>query len=473
MRDYDVIVIGGGPAGANAAIEASRAGLRVALLDEAPKAGGQVYRALPDAFEVTDPDALGPDFAAGEALRQALQTSPVHAFFGRAVWLAAPGFILRTMSEAGIEVFAAPTLIVATGATERIFPIPGWTLPGVVGLAAATVLLKSQRILPGRRTVVAGVGPLLAAVAAGIVKGGGRVAALVELSSMGDWLTNLPALAGRPDLLWRGVGWLKQIRAAGVPIFRGSMVRAVRGEDRVASVEVVAVDGDWRPRAAPAHAIEADSLAIGHGLVPATEVTRLLGAKHEFRAERGGWIPVVDDDLETTVPGLFVAGDGAGIAGAAAAELRGRLAGHAVALRAGHKGAANGGWRLKAALRRSERFGFAISDLMRPRPGLLDGITPETVVCRCEDVTRREIDAALDDGAREVNQLKSWTRCGMGPCQGRICGEAAASLVAQRLGSRAEAGQLTARPPLRPVAYEALVGDFQYTDLVLPQPAPS
>lgn len=477
----DVIVLGAGPAGIGAAVAASSHGADVVLLDEAPAAGGQVYRALPETFAALEPKGLGPDHAIGEGLRRELAASAVRTRFGRCVWLVEPGFRVSAVGDAGAgdasETWESPRLIVATGTHERVFPFPGWTTPGVIGLAAATILLKSQRMVPGERTVVAGVGPLVAAVAAAIVKGGGTVAAMADLSSPGDWLATIPAMASRPDLLARGLGWLRLIRAAGVPILFRHAVAETVGGDAVSEVRLVPVGADWRPRAGGrARVFAADALAVGHGLVPSTEITRLLQAEHVFDAARGGWAAGHDPAFRTTVQGLYVAGDGAGISGAAAALLQGRLAG----LAAAHDGglidaAAYQAARapLARALAKAERFGRTMAALMASRPGLLGTATPETVMCRCEDVTRAEVESALDAGARDVNQLKSWTRCGMGPCQGRMCGESVATLVGERVGGRVRAGIWTARVPLRPVPLDALVGDFTYDDIPKPVPAPA
>jgi thioredoxin reductase len=467
---WDVMVLGAGPAGVSAAIAAARHGLRVALLDEQQDAGGQVYRATPREFALAE-ESRTPDHRLGDALRAELAQSAVAHLFGRRVWLAEPGFTLKAVGPDGLETHNAPRLIVATGTTERVVPVPGWTLPGVIGLAAATVALKAQKLLPGRRTVVAGVGPLVPAVAVAIVEGGGSVALALDLAGPADWLKALPQLASRPDLLRRGVAWLADLRRAGVSVRHRRTVVAIEGGDEVAAVRVAAVDAAWRPTGA-VETVACDSVTLGHGLVPATEVTRLLGARHVYRAEAGGWIAAVDDDLRTSIAGLYVAGDAAGIAGAAAAVERGRLAGLAAASDAGS--AARDG--LAAARRtaaRAERFGRAMARLMASRPGLLECVPTDAIVCRCEDVTRGEIEEALDAGAREVNQLKSWTRCGMGPCQGRMCGDAVADLVARRAGSREAAGIFSARPPLRPVPYAALTGTFAYEDLKLPAPAPS
>ncbi|MGG5822715.1 FAD-dependent oxidoreductase [Falsiroseomonas sp. HW251] len=468
---HDVIVLGAGPAGTAAATQAARCGLAVALLDEQAKPGGQVYRAP----VFTMPPSV--EQARGDALRAELAASGARHLPSRCAWFVEPGYRVHAVGPDGPEVHEAPRLILATGAHERVIPAPGWTLPGVVGLAAATVMLKAEAVLPGRSTVVAGVGPLLFAVAAGILKAGGEVAAVVDLARQGDWLAHLGALASRPDLLARGVAWRARLAASRVPVLHGHAVVALHGTDELQEVEVAPVDAaTWRPLAGVRRRIAADACAFGHGLVPDTAVTRLLQARHVFRVEAGGWIAATDEDLRANLPGLYLAGDAAGIGGAAAAEERGRLAGLASARDAGRLGDAAhaaAATAPRAARRRAERFGAAISTLMRPRSGAYAAIPPETVVCRCEDITRATIEQALDAGARDVNQAKSWTRCGMGPCQGRLCGETLGELVAMRGTGREAAGQLTGRPPLRPLPYDLLIGDFDYDALDLPAPAPS
>lgn len=469
-----VAVIGGGPAGIGAALSAARAGLAVTLFDEQPGAGGQVYRPLPAPFAADS----GPDAEVGRRLRAELAASSVDARFARKVWFVGPaadGYELRAVGPEGAETLTAPRLIAATGTTERIVPFPGWTTPGVMGLAATTIMLKAQHLLPGADVVVAGVGPLLAAVAVGILKQGGRVAAVVDLAGVGEWAAAMPAMAARGDLLARGIGWVAQIKRAGVPMLARHAVVAVDGGDRVTAVHVAPVDASGRP-SGPSRTIAADSLAVGHGLIPATEIPRILGAAVEYDAARGGWITRADAYGATTVPGLYVAGDGAGIAGAAAALEGGRLAGLAAARDAGVLPAdrfAAESAPLLAASRRAARFGGAMARMMAIRPGLVAAIAHDTVVCRCEDVTRGEIDEAIGAGARDVNQLKSWTRCGMGPCQARICGDVVGELIAPAVGGRLAAGISTARPPLRPLPYHALAGTFAYDELNLPAPAPS
>lgn len=469
----DLVVLGGGPAGGNAALAAAAAGLSVVLFDEQPAAGGQVWRA-PWAGKADAYDS--PERREGDALRAALAASSVDLRFGRRVWSVGGAFRVDALGPDGNEWVEAPRLIAATGAHERVVPFPGWTLPGVIGLAAATVLLKSHAARPAGPVVVAGCGPLLAAVAAGILGAGGKVAAVVDLAGAGDWLVAAPHLASRPSLLAQGLGWTLKIAGHGVPVLFRHAVRRVEGAERAERVVVAPVDASGAFTDGPERSFEIGSLVVGHGLVPGGEVPRLFRAGTRFDRLRGGHVPELDADGRTSVPGLYAAGDGVGIKGAAAAVLNGTLAGLAAAHDSGRL--SEGEWRrradpVRASASKLAAFSDAIAGLMALRAGQVDSVPADTVVCRCEDVTRGEIEAAAEAGATEVNQLKHFTRCGMGPCQGRMCGETAAEILARALGVEREAvGQWTARPPLRPVPLADLLGRFDYSDIPIPKPAP-
>ena len=474
IKHSPLAVIGGGPAGIAAAVTAAEAGVPTILFDAANAPGGQVYRPLPNEFDITDSKALGPDYAIGEALRRRLARSSVQYRPNTRIWSITDRFVLNAFDTNQSSQWRADHLIAATGTHERISPVPGWTLPGVVGLGAATIMLKSQHLLPGEATVVAGAGPLVYAVAAGILALGGRVEAVADLSTRAQWLGALPAMLARPDLVKRGAAWMRDLRRAGVPLLFGHTITRVLGATEVEGVELQPVDRNLSPRGV-ARRVNADALALGHGLVPASQVAQLLGADHTFQAERGGWIPVRNAMLESTVPGLFIAGDAGGISGAAAAPIEGEIAGLSVAHRLG--ALTDTEFRKRSAVLRrrchaTQVFGQAMSALMAPRAGHLATATADTTVCRCEDVSRAEIESALTAGAGDINQLKSWTRAGMGPCQGRMCGEAVAALVAAQVGGRVAAGQWTARVPITPVPIAALVGDFDYADIPQPTAAP-
>ena len=467
---FDVVVIGGGPAGMGTATRASSLGLRTALIEEGPATGGQVYRPLPSPFS-----AAGKEHP-GDALRKQLRASEATVLLGHAVWNVSDGYRVDVIGARGTERIHTRALVLATGTYERFVPVKGWTLPGVIGLGAATVLMKSQYILPGRNVVVAGAGPLLLLVAAMILEGGGRVAALIDLNGVTDWTARLPAMLSRPDLIWQGSRWWSRLLRAGTPVFRQHTVTEIEGEDSVRAVQLAPVDASWRLAATTTRTIAADAVCIGHGLCPSTEMTRLLNVPHRFAPELGGWIPEVGDDFRSYKEGLYVVGDAAGVQGAEAAPLSGEIAALSAAHaldRLDHHQHVRARTPLLKALRRASRFGRAMSGLTRIRAGLVADISPDTIVCRCEDVTRRQIDDAVVAGCRDINQVKAVTRCGMGPCQGRMCGDAATSIMALTVGSREHVGQLTARPPFRPIATKALTGSFDYDDIVMAEHSPT
>jgi thioredoxin reductase/bacterioferritin-associated ferredoxin len=469
---YDAIIIGAGPAGAAAAMTCAELGLSVLMLDEQESAGGQVWRAP----SVVSKDSAG-DHAEGDALRRRLAESGVVCRFGRRVWLVERGFTVHSIAEDGLEQDSAPAVIVASGATERHLPVPGWTLPGVLGLAAATILVKSFGILPGRRVLVAGVGPLLPLVAHLIRRAGGTVAAVVDANPARAWIARPRALLSRPDLLARGFLWRAGMARSRVPWMARHLVRRIDGVEGVEAVTVTPVNTDWTPRAGgKERRIACDAVCIGFGLMPSTEITRLLGADHHFDASCGGWCPTLDADQATSISGLYACGDGAGVLGAAAAPMRGMLAALGAARSLGRltpDAFDRRAKRPRAALVKAATFGRAMTMLTTLPPGIAAAIDGEAIVCRCELLSRATLDQAIANGAVTLNELKAVTRCGMGPCGGRLCEEAAAHLIAAGTGrSRADLRPATARPPIRPLPLGALGPELDYADLPLPEPAP-
>jgi bacterioferritin-associated ferredoxin len=263
---------------------------------------------------------------------------------------------------------------------------------------------------------------------------------------------------------------------AGVPWLSRHTIRRIDGAGGVESVTVSEADERWAPRPEGERTIACDSVCLGFGLMPSTEITRLLGAEHVYDASRGGWCPVLNEDQATTVAGLYACGDGAGVLGVAAAPLRGELAALGVARELGRleQDAFDRRSRsLRGKLKRTARFGRAMTMLTMPPAGVAAAIDREAIVCRCELLSRSVLDEAIAGGAVTLNDLKAVTRCGMGPCGGRICEEAAAHLISANTGRpRAELLPATARPPLRPLPLDAICGGFDYADLPLPEPAP-
>ena len=471
MTDCDLVVLGAGPAGSAAALAAVQAGLNVVLVDENHAPGGQVYRPSPPTFASEaahrDPGAI---------LRARVAESSVRTAFSHQVWSVSPGFRVDAIGPDGPVSWQARGLVVATGTTERVVPFPGWTTPGVIGLAGATIALKAQHGLPGARPVIAGCGPLLLAVAGSILEAGGRVAAIVDIAGPSNWARLGPSAPRRPDLVGQATRWSAAIWRNRVPVLRRHGIAAVEPLGDGLLVRTQPVDEAGRPIPdTTGPSIETDALAVGHGLVPNTEITRLLGTEHAYSAAAGGWTATRDALGRSTVPGLYIAGDGAGITGAKPAAYEGQLAGLAAAADLGGLAATTAEARAGGPRRKlgwTAPFGAAVARLLALREGQVDAIPTNVTVCRCEDITRAEIDAAIRDGARDVNQLKAWTRCGMGPCQGRTCGDIVGALVAGHQRDRAAAGLWTARVPLRPVPVDLLTGSFAYSDIPIPKAAP-
>jgi D-hydroxyproline dehydrogenase subunit alpha len=438
--DADVAVVGAGPAGIAAALAACDRGASVAVIDEQPAPGGQIWRRAAGAE---------PADAAARTAIAALAASPATVLSGTAVWAAADGAALLTVDPAGVPgVVRARAIVVATGAHDRPVAFPGWTLPGVMTAGGAQALAKAQGLAPGRRVVLAGAGPFLLPVARELVARGAAVVALAEATRRRDWLRHAPVAARDPARLREYGRYRRTLQAAGVEMLWGQVVVRADGVDAVESVTLAPCDAAWRPDLGGVREVAADALCTAYGFVPAVELARSLGCA--LTAE--GSVRC-DDELRTNVPHVFVAGEPTGIGGAELASAEGAIAGAAAARHAGRGGGAPSDAGLVRKRRRHARFAAMLSDLFAPRPGLWELAAPDTVLCRCEDVTLAEARAAAaSSAAGGMRALKSVSRCGQGPCQGRMCAE----LVARATGQDAEHARYSVRPPLRPIALGTL-----------------
>ncbi|WP_405851379.1 FAD-dependent oxidoreductase [Streptomyces sp. NBC_00090] len=438
---YDLAVVGAGSAGLAGAVIASELGLSVALLDSSTQSGGQFYRHPAPTLGAVRPEALHHDWSAFSDLRRRLGASAVTHLSGHHVWStvreadgtwtvhAVTGADGTTERPARIR---ARALLLATGAYERQLPFPGWTLPGVVGAGGAQAMLKSGLVLPGRRIVVAGSGPLLLAVASSLAAAGARVPAVVEAAGYLRYARSPRALVTNPakavEALVHGAALLRHR----VRVLPRSAVTAVHGTDRVEAVTVSRLDGEWRPVRGTGRRIVCDALAVGHGLVPQIELATAVGCA--TRALPDGTLGLALDDLqETSVAGLWAAGETGGVGGAELARTEGELAGRAIADRL--LGRTAGAGRVVELRRRRDRmraFADVMSAAHAPGPGWPAWLDDETDVCRCEEVSAGRVrEAAAELGARDARTVKLLTRAGMGWCQGRMCGTAVACLAAR------------------------------------------
>lgn len=450
---HDLIVIGAGPAGMSAALTAAGQGLKTLLLDEQLRPGGQIYRNI-TAVKPTVADLLGPDYRHGATLVQRLARSGVELGFGTLVWDIARDLTITAQRDGASFQVRAPQLIAATGAMERASPIPGWTLPGVFNAGAAQIALKSAATVPAGRVVLAGCGPLLLLVACQLLDAGVDLAAIVQTSPPANRLRalrHLPAALGAPAYLAKGARMMWRVRRSGVPIHVAAGSLRVEGKERA---EALSFESGGRQ-----HRLPADVVLLHHGVVPNTQLGRLLRLEHEWDDQQLAWRPRLDEWGQTSLAGLRIIGDGAGIAGALAAESSGALA----ALGAAHALERIDDGR-RDLLARPARRDFSrqlrirpfLDALYRP-PEWLAAPDDEAVVCRCEEVTAGKVREMARLGCQGPNQAKFFSRCGMGPCQGRMCGLAVTQIMARELGKTPEQiGAYHIRSPLKPVPLASL-----------------
>ena len=341
------------------------------------------------------------------------------------------------------------SLILATGAMDRVIPFPGWTLPGVFTMGGAQVALKAQGCAIGAPVVFMGTGPLLYLVAYQYAHAGARVAAVLDTSRAGGALPVLPGLLRGGCTLAKGFWYMTWLRAAGIAVRAGVAPVAAEG---AAALEAVR----YRDRRGREQRIACTGLGIGYGVKSEVQLAELAGCAMAFDPLAQQWLPQADGDGRACAGTLYLAGDGAGVAGADAAEIRGRLAALAWLDDRGIATDRALQARLRARLRRIMRFRDALERALPVPHHLAPALPDETVVCRCEVITAGEIRQGRALDPAELNRAKAFTRVGMGRCQGRVCGPAAAQILAAARGCAvAEVGRLRGQAPVKPLAIRA------------------
>ena len=445
-EQYDVVVIGAGPAGLAATTATARAGLSTLLLDENAGPGGQVWRAI-GATPVKNEALLGADYWSGAEIARAARDSGAEIIHRATVWSLDRNLELGVSVGGGSAFIKAKRVIIATGAQERPFPIPGWTLPGVMTAGAAQTMLKSSGLVPDGPTVLAGQGPLLWLLAAQILRLGGRIDRVLDTTPRANYLAALPhAFAFMTSLYFvKGLAMMREVRAK-VKVTTGVTELAAAGTDRLESVSYVTAGGR-RER------LPVELLLLHHGVVPNVNLAMAAGVEHRWNELQLCWTPVLDADGNSSIPGITIAGDGAGIGGAQAALWRGRIAAERAikALRPTAKVSD-----LSPQLKRAER-GRAFLDILFKPAKQFRIPQGDTIVCRCEEITAKDVLDSVAIGATGPNQLKAYRRTGMGPCQGRLCGLTVTELMAEARGkSPQEIGYYRLRAPVKPIMLSEL-----------------
>lgn len=464
-KSVDLLVVGAGPAGMSAATRASAAGLNVVVVDEQPAPGGQIWRNIEAAVQRNDAERLGSTYVAGAEVAKSFRESDARLESGTRIWQIERADVKDEKSSAGWNIFMsqgavakklhARTVLLATGAQERPAPFPGWTLPGVMTVGAAQILLKTSRQIPDGPVWVAGCGPLPLLYMNQLLDAGGQIAGWLDTTPRGGWTRAqshfFSALPAWRDLL-KGLSWSRRLAGQRFPIVRQASGLRALGDTQLKQLQYRGSDGI-------AVTVDANLLLVHEGVIPSVHMTMALGCAHRWDAQQSCFVPELDQWGGTSVEGIFVAGDGAGIGGVQAACTRGELAalGIVQALsRIGEKDVESKAVPLRRRLRRELAARPMLDAFFKPRTEVFQP-PDETVVCRCEELTAGTIRQAAKLGQPGPNQLKAFTRAGMGPCQGRQCGYTVANiLAAEQNRTVAEVGFQRIRPPLKPITLQEI-----------------
>lgn len=458
-----LVIVGGGPAGLSAAIAAARFGTQVLLIDENRLAGGQIYRQLPPTFRVEPASKLGSDDIDGRVLLKQAEDLSQHItiWTDALVWSVFESKQLAVQRNDKLILIDADAIVVATGAYERPFPVNGWTLPGVMTVGGAQTLLKSQRVLPGSRVLLAGTGPLQLVVAEQMLNAGMEIVAVIESVSKLINPSTIFDLAHQPGLILQGLKYLMRLRTAGVPLMKSSILTGIEGTESVERVYVERIDSRLNRIPETRRVFEVDTVCIGYGLVPNTWLTQMFGCRHAYDPLTAALTPHYDHNMQTDQPGIFVAGDGAGVAGVLVARCEGTIAGLSAGASIGSISAADaernaGPYRKKLSALR--KFRHAMDRSYKIDSRLYSSISDDTIICRCEGVTAGDIRDSIRRGTVNPNDIKKRTRSGMGYCQGTSCIPAISMILMNEFGVLPDAlSRMTPRPPARPIPLSLLV----------------
>jgi len=454
MGQPRIVIVGAGPAGVRAAEALVEAGIRPVVVDEGRRDGGQIYRRQPEGFKRPYTKLYGSESAKAEALHRSFERlrDRIDWRAEALAWHLEPQS-LHVVRAGEAQVLPFDALIVCSGATDRLMPVPGWDLAGCYSLGAAQISLKSQACAIGRRVVFMGTGPLLYLVASQYVAAGAQVEAVLDTSASALRMRALPRLAARPAVLLNGLKLVASLRLAGVRVMTGVTPVEITGspKDGVTGVRV-------RNEQGQEHVFACDAVSLGYHLRSEAQLADLAKCEFRFDAASRQWLPRIDEDGRSSVRGIYLAGDGVRLAGADGAEAAGRLAALACLADLGASSNKTEVAGLRAKLQTMERFRQGLLQAF-PWPHQAAAALPDnTVVCRCEVVTAGELRQTVTElGACEINRAKALCRVGMGRCQGRYCGHAAAEVVAHAAGIPVEqVGRIRSQGPVKLLPISAM-----------------
>jgi NADPH-dependent 2,4-dienoyl-CoA reductase/sulfur reductase-like enzyme len=450
MGQPRVIVIGAGPSGVRCAETLVAAGLRPTVIDENRRDGGQIYRRQPDNFTRPYAKLYGTEAERAQSLHESFDAlrGKIDYQPETLAWNIADGKVHVTRNECS-KALPYDALVICSGATDRLMPVKGWHYAGTYSLGASQIALKAQACAIGRQVVFMGTGPLLYLVASQYVKAGANVVAVLDTSPFMRRIAALPKLLARPAVLRNGLTLVASLKRAGVQVLTGITPIEIKGSPETGVQGVVIRDGSGNERS-----FECDAVAIGYHLRPETQLADLARCAFRFDHETRQWLPQVGEDGRTSVPGVYLAGDGMKVLGADAAEIGGHLAAMALLKDFKLPVAEHELQRLRDEHAKMDRFRQGLAQAF-PWPAQQAAQLPDdTIVCRCEAITAGDLRRTVRDmGAQEANRAKALCRVGMGRCQGRYCGNAGAEVIAHAAGIPVEqVGRLRGQAPVKPLS---------------------
>ncbi len=450
MGQARIIIIGAGPSGVRCAETLVAAGLRPTVIDENRRDGGQIYRRQPDNFTRPYAKLYGSVADAAQALHESFDAlrDKIDYRPETLAWNIASQKV-HVVKDERSSALPYDALVICSGATDRLMPVKGWQYAGTYSLGASQIALKAQACAIGRQVVFMGTGPLLYLVASQYVKAGANVAAVLDTSPLMRRVAALPKLLARPSVLFNGMALVASLKRAGVPVLTGVTPVEISGSDDngVQGVTVRDSRGELR-------SFDCDAVAMGYHLRPETQLADLARCAFRFDQETRQWLPELDQDGRSSVPGVYLAGDGVRVLGADGAEIAGRLAALAVLKDLRFDVPAGQLHTLRAQQASMDRFRRGLVQAF-PWPAQQAAQLPdEAIVCRCEAITAGDLrHVVCDMGAQEANRAKAFSRVGMGRCQGRYCGHAGAEVIAHAAGVPLEqVGRLRGQAPVKPLS---------------------
>jgi thioredoxin reductase len=460
IESRPLTVVGAGPAGILAASTAAAAGVRVIVVDENPSPGGQYYRQSPTEFDIPDRAAAHSGHPEAATLYDRLDHPNIHVLQGVRVWGVFDGNTLALTDEEQTLLLDTDRLVLATGAHDRPIAFPGWTLPGVFGVGAVLRLIKSQWIIPGQRFMLAGLGPLQLVLADLLLKSGAEVVCVAEAANPSRGWRHLPGLWGHWDRLRDAWEYRRTLWRNKVPLLFNHAIKSASGDERVTAAEIVRIDQDGAPVPGTERTFDVDTVCLGYGLLPSYQLPAAIGCGLRFDENLQWFVPRHDENMETSVPGIFVAGDVTDMGGAHVAAAEGRIAGLVAAYQLGcldETGFRQRMTRARPELHSLNRLAGSLQRIYKFRPGLARLMRDDTVLCRCEEVRTQALKEVISAGAIDLHQVKLRTRAGMGNCQGRTCSSLIAPQIAAQTGvALGDLSPFTTRPPLQPIRLGAL-----------------